>query len=135
MKIIIWSFFILTLALWTGMTLLTVQLVDWIVQSFGSTLPTDLGAVLSTIPVPPWLAIWIDTTWIQAIQSSLVGLIEGITQTVPYLASAIGWLSPLIWAIWGLGVLVLLILAVAGHWLIGSFLKTPQHLVAAPLLP
>ena len=79
MKIIIWSFFILTLALWTGMTLLTVQLVDWIVQSFGSTLPTDLGAVLSTIPVPPWLAIWIDTTWIQAIQSSLVGLIEGIT--------------------------------------------------------
>lgn len=129
MKIIIWSFFILTLALWTGMTLLTVQLVDWIVQSFGSTLPTDLGAVLSTIPVPPWLAIWIDTTWIQAIQSSLVGLIEGITQTVPYLASAIGWLSPLIWAIWGLGVLVLLflVLAVAGHWLIGSFRKTPQH--------
>ena len=127
MKIIIWSFFILTLALWTGMTLLTVQLVDWIVQSFGSTLPTDLGAVLSTIPVPPWLAIWIDTTWIQAIQSSLVGLIEGITQTVPYLASAIGWLSPLIWAIWGLGVLVLLILAVAGLWLIGSFRKTPQH--------
>ena len=124
MKIIIWSFFILTLALWTGMTLLTVQLVDWIAQSFGSTLPTDLGAVLSTIPVPPWLAIWIDTTWIQAIQSSLVGLIEGITQTVPYLASAIGWLSPLIWAIWGLGVLVLLILAVAGHWLIGSFRKT-----------
>ncbi len=126
MKIIIWSFFILTLALWTGMTLLTVQLVDWIAQSFGSTLPTDLGAVLSTIPVPPWLAIWIDTTWIQAIQSSLVGLIEGITQTVPFFASAISWLSPLIWAIWGLGALVLFIFAIAGHWLVGSFSKTPR---------
>ena len=60
MKTIIWSLFILILATWTGMTLLTVYLVDWIVQSFGSTLPTDLGVALDTIPVPPWLAIWID---------------------------------------------------------------------------
>ena len=126
MKIIIWSFFILTLAIWTGMTLLTVHLVDWIVQSFGSALPTDLGAALNTIPVLPWLAIWIDSAWIQSIQSSLVGLIEEITQTVPYLASAIGWLSPLIWVIWGLCALALLILAIAGHWLAGSFSKTPQ---------
>ena len=47
MKIIIWSFFILTLALWTGMTLLTVQLVDWIVQSFGSTLPAIFKVVVA----------------------------------------------------------------------------------------
>jgi len=110
MKTIIWSLFILILATWTGMTLLTVYLVDWIVQSFGSTLPTDLGVALDTIPVPPWLAIWIDPAWIQSIQAGLVGLIEGITQTVPFFASAISWLSPLIWAIWGLGALVLFIL-------------------------
>ena len=130
MKTIIWSLFILILAIWTGMTLLTVHLVDWIVQTFGSTLPTDFGAVLGTIPVPPWLAVWIDPVWIQSIQPSLVGLIEGITQTVPYFASAIAWLSPLIWAIWGLGALALLIFAIAGHWLLGSFRTTAQHRVS-----
>lgn len=127
MKIIIWSLFILTLSIWTGMTLLTVHLVDWIVQSFGSTPPTDLGAALGSVPLPPWLSVWIDPAWIQSTQSALVDLIEGITRAVPYLASAIGWLSPLIWAIWGLGALALLILAIAGHWLIGSFRKIPQH--------
>ncbi len=130
MKTIIWSLFILILSIWTGMTLLTVHLVDWIVQTFGSTLPTDFGAVLGTIPVPPWLAVWIDPVWIQSIQPSLVGLIEGITQTVPYFASAIAWLSPLIWAIWGLGALALLIFAIAGHWLLGSFRTTAQHRVS-----
>jgi hypothetical protein len=125
MKTIIWSLFILTLAIWTGMTMLTVHLVDWIVQSFGNTLPTDLGTVLNTVPVPPWLAVWIDPAWIQTIQSGLGGLIEGITQSVPYFASAISWLSPLIWVIWGFGALALLIVAVGGHWLIGSFSKTP----------
>jgi hypothetical protein len=122
MKTIIWSLFILFLALWTGMTFLTIHLVDWIAQNFGSTtLPTDLGGVLETIPVPPWLALWLDPAWIQSIQSSLVGFIEAVTQAVPYFASAIGWLSPLIWAIWGLGTLLLLVLAIAGHWLAGLF--------------
>lgn len=126
MKTIIWSLFILILATWTGMTLLTVYLVDWIVQSFGSTLPTDLGVALDTIPVPPWLAVWIDPAWIQSIQAGLVGLIEGVTQTVPYFASAVGWLAPLIWAVWGLGALALFLFAITGHWLVGSFRKSPQ---------
>lgn len=127
MKTIIWSLFTLMLAIWTGTALLTVHLVDWIVQSFGSTFPADLGGALNTTPAPPWLAVWIDTAWIQSIQSSLVGLIEVIAQTVPYLASAIDWLSPLIWIIWGLGALALLILALAGHWLIASLRKSPQQ--------
>lgn len=126
MKTIIWSLFILTLVIWTGMTLLAVHLVDWIAQTSGSTLPTDFGAVLGTIPVPSWLAVWIDPVWIQSIQSGLFGVIEGVTQTVPYFASAIDWLSPLIWIVWGLGALALFIFAIAGHWLVGSFSKTPR---------
>lgn len=127
MKTLIWSLFILILALWTGTTLLTVHLVDWIGQSFGSALPADLGVVLNTLPVPPWLAVWIDPAWIQSLQAGLVGIIEGISLSVPYFASAIGWLNPLIWAIWGLGALALFIFAAAGHWLVGSFSRAPQH--------
>ncbi|APR03168.1 hypothetical protein GO613_11800 [Azoarcus communis] len=126
MKTIIWSLFILILAVWTGMTLLTVHLVDWIAQSFGATLPNDLGAVLNTIPVPPLLALWIDAAWIQSIHAGLVAFIEALTQTVPYFASAIDWLSPLIWAIWALGAIALLILTIVGHWLVGSLL-TPSR--------
>jgi len=124
MKTLVWSLFVLILVIWTGMTLVTVHLVDWIAQTFGSTPPTDLGSVLGTIPVPPWLALWIDPAWIQSIQSNLVGFIETMTQTAPYFASAIDWLSPLLWAFWGLGALLLLSLAIAGHWL-ASNLRMP----------
>jgi len=129
MKTIVWSLFILILAVWTGMTLLTVHLVDWVAQSFGSTLPNDLGAFVNNIPVPPWLALWIDPAWIHSIQTGLLSFIEGVTQAVPYFASAIDWLNPLIWAIWALGALALLILTIVGHWLVNSFLTARKNQV------
>ena len=103
------------------------HLVDWIAQTFGPTLPIDLGSVLSTVPVPPWLAVWIDPAWIQSIQSGLVSFIETMKQTVPYFASAIGWIGPQLWAILGLGTLVLLSLAIAGHLLVSSLLTAKQN--------
>lgn len=120
MKTIIWSLFTLILAAWTGMTWLTVHLVDWIAQRVSTNLPDEPGATFDAIPVPPWLAPWVDPAWIQTIQSHLVALIEGAIQAVPYFAPAIDWLSPLLWTIWALGALALLILAIVGHKLVSS---------------
>jgi len=76
--------------------------------------------------LPPQLSPWIDPALLQSIQSSLAGLIEGISHNVPNLASAIVWLSPMIWAVWGLGALALFLFAITGHSLVGSFRKSPQ---------
>lgn len=126
MKAIIWTLFIVMLAIWTGMTLLTAHFVDWMVQAFDSTQPAELGALLNNMPLPPQLSPWIDPALLQSIQSSLAGLIEGISHNVPNFASAIAWLSPMIWAVWGLGALALFLFAITGHWLVGSFRKSPQ---------
>jgi hypothetical protein len=127
MKAIIWTLFILMLSIWTGMTLLTAYFVNWMVQGFGSTQSAELGALLNNMPLPPQLSPWIDPALLQSIQSSLAGLIEGISQAIPNFASVIAWLSPLMWGVWGLGALALFLFAITGHWLVGSFSKTPQH--------
>ncbi len=127
MKIIIWAVFLLVLTFWTAMTFVAVHLVEWLAQNFNGTLPEGFGEMINTIPVPPWLAVWVDTNWIESIQSGIVGLIEALAQSMPYLASAIEWLSPLIWGVWALGALFLLTLAGVGHWFVGSFLKPARR--------
>jgi hypothetical protein len=126
MRIIIWSLFALAMLLWTGTALIAVHFVDWTVQTFGNTLPTaqELGAVAEAIPLPAWLAVWVDPAWAQIFQAGFGNFIEVVSQSAPFLASAISWLSPLIWGIWGLGVLVLLIAAALGHWLLGTLKKS-----------
>ncbi len=125
MRMIIWSLFALVMLLWTGTALVAVHFVDWTVQTFGNTLPTaqELGAVAEAIPLPAWLAVWVDPAWAQIFQAGFGNFIEVVSQSAPFLASAISWLSPLIWVIWGLGALVLLIVASLGHWLLGTLKK------------
>ena len=69
------------------------------------------------------MAVWVDPAWAQIFQAGFGNFIEVVSQSAPFLASAISWLSPLIWVIWGLGALVLLIVASLGHWLLGTLKK------------
>ena len=41
------------------------------------------------------------------------------TQVMPSAASLMVWIGPLVWAVWGLGMLLLLALAGGLHWLAG----------------
>lgn len=121
MKTIIWILFVVTLAAWTGMTALTVHVIDWIAHNSGTALQNDLSTVLDATALPSWLALWIDPAWLQSIHAGLVATIEGVRQIMPWLAAGMAWLSPLLWTVWALGALSLLIITVIGHRLLGSF--------------
>ena len=43
--------------------------------------------------------------------------LEALRDAMPYMSMLIGWLVPMIWAVWGFGLVCLVGLAVAAHWL------------------
>lgn len=120
MKTIIWILFFVTLAAWTGMTAITVHVVDWVAHKSGTALQNDLSTVLDATTLPSWLALWIDPTWLESIHAGLVATNEGVRQIMPWLAAGMEWLNPLLWTLWALGALSLLIITVIGHRLLGS---------------
>lgn len=119
MKIVLWVVCLLLLGFWTGGTLLLTELTEWGVQQLASGEAAAAGEAVARWPVPGWMSAWVDTTWIQAAQNGLTWALHAFDDAVPLVGSAVGWIVPLIWMLWGLGVALLLVLAGGTHLLIG----------------
>lgn len=127
MKAMIWVAFVVLAGLWTGLVALTVQVTDWLLAAMASGQATDLATAAGQWPVPAWLALWVDTAWLQGLQAAAVDLVQWLGQVLPSADGLMGWIAPLLWIGWGLVMLLLLVCAVAGHWLAGR-LGTPAAL-------
>jgi hypothetical protein len=119
MKILLWCVFVLLAGLWTGLVALTAQVTEWVLAALGSGQVTDLAQVAGQWPVPAWLALWVDTAWLQALQAALVSGVQWVAQGLPFAAGLLGWITPLLWFVWGLVLCLMLAFAIAGHWLVG----------------
>lgn len=118
MKWIIWTVGALLAALWTGTLAVVALLVGWtskVLQGSGGSIPSTLP----TLELPAWLALWIDLPAWQAAQEQALQMLASIQQWLPALGTATGWLEPVVWTIWGLGMVLLLVAAGASHWLWG----------------
>jgi hypothetical protein len=120
MKALIWFAFLLLAAFWTGMVMLTGQVTDWVLGSMQSGQINDLAATAGQVPLPAWLALWVDTAWLKEMQTLGVSLVQWLGQVLPSADGLMTWINPLLWFGWGLGMLVMLIGAVAAHWLLGK---------------
>ena len=117
MKTVVWLLFVVLSLLWTGLAFIAVQLTDWLATSVGSGQLADVAAAPGQWPVPAALALWLDQALVESLQASwLVGM-QWFGQALPWAGGLIGWISPLLWIAWSLGMLLLLVLAIAGHWL------------------
>lgn len=119
MKVMLWLAFVLLAGLWTGFVVLATQATDWLLASMASGQVTDLATVAGHWPVPAWLALWVDTAWLQGLQAIGVNLVQWLGQLVVSADGLMGWITPLMWSGWALGMLLLLAFAVAGHSLVG----------------
>jgi hypothetical protein len=61
------------------------------------------------------------------LQAAAVDLVQWLGQVLPSAEGLMGWIAPLLWTGWALVTLLLLVCAVAGHWLAGR-LGTPAAL-------
>lgn len=118
MKAIIWSVFLLLAVLWTAGAALFVQLTEWSVGLIAAGSATDLVDRIAQIPVPPWLAPWIDLGGWQELVTWFTALLQSIDALLPSAGQSLGWLVPLIWIVWGLGMVALLVAALIGSRLV-----------------
>ena len=116
MKILLWLTVGVVGAFWTAGFALLASLAQWLAGAGQQV----AGAVqqVAEWPVPGWMAIWANPAWMEAMRAALTSTLDSSATYVPWLFSALGWVAPLLWILWGLGMLLLLLLAVAGHGLI-----------------
>ncbi len=125
MRLAIWIVCGVLAALWTGGAFAAAALTDWAAGLIASGAAVDLARVVSEWPVPGWLAPWVDPASLEAVQELLVAVLGWLRDAWPGIGALVGWLVPVIWVVWALGVALLLALAGLGHWLAGRA-RPPQ---------
>ena len=127
MKPLIWGVFGLLALCWTGLAAASVQITEWMLTAIAAGQVTGAANAAGQWPVPAWLAVWIDPAWLKNMQTAWLGLVQWLGQVLPSTQSLSGWIAPLVWTTWALGLLCLLAPAIALHWVAGR-LKTPSTL-------
>jgi hypothetical protein len=125
MKIAVWVLFGLLAMCWTGGAWLAATLAQWAAGLLASGAAADLMGAAAQWPVPEWLTLWFDPALVRAVQAMLVQALEWTRESMPAAGSAVGWLVPVVWVLWGLGMALMLALAGGAHLLAGRFL-TPR---------
>lgn len=136
MKALVWGVFALLALLWSLGVWAGTSMLAWGLNWMGSAPQLDAAGAISSLGVPAWLTLWVDVALLQALLESVRWGLELLQQGGPLLASLwqalVAALVPLAWLTWGLGLLVLLVLAVLVHWLVsrlgrsGGGLPPPQ---------
>ena len=75
---------------------------------------------------PAWLADWLPLGEIGQLQTWFAALGPWVASVLAQAPSMLGWLTPLLWAGWALGMLVLLMLGVAGSVLVVALLRSAE---------
>lgn len=113
----IWVVVAVLAAFWTGLAALLAQLTDWLSAAMAS---GAAGSALDQIgqwPVPAWLAPWVDPAWVETMQASVLEWLQWLSAAMPAIGGLMGWISPLVWLLWGLGLVVLLCVGGGLHFL------------------
>lgn len=69
--------------------------------------------------MPTWLAPWIDTASMEALQAMVVSLVQWLGAVLPSGDALMAWVGPLLWVGWGLVLVPMLGIAALLHWLVG----------------
>lgn len=127
MKAVLWSIVLVCALLWSGAIALTHSLATWAAGVAGTADAQTLATLLRDWPLPAWLA-WADPAIVESLRLGLSAFGSALVIGQPWVASAIGWIGPLLWLVWALGIGLLLLLAGLAHlairyWASGPSLK------------
>jgi hypothetical protein len=116
MKWAIWMIGTVLAALWSGMLTAVALVLDWSGSVLQQATPT-----VQQLPahLPGWLAGWIEPVGWTAISQAIQQALEFVHSVLPAVGTTTSRLEPLVWIVWGLGMIALVTVAAGSHWLIG----------------
>lgn len=110
MKLLIWGITGFLALLWTGAASMLAAAVNWLAASSAD--PAIRGAqAMAQWPLPDWLAAWIPPGVIEPLKASISELLDFVVTATSWIVPMLGWLSPLVWVIWGMVLVLMLVLA------------------------
>lgn len=121
---LLWTVIVGLLAIWsTGVWMLHALLV-WSMSGAGAL--ADQAQQLGSVNLPNWLPPWLPPEWAPWLQDVATGLLSMLTSALTMLPSATGWLGPLAWLVWAIGLLMLVAVAALGQTMIWSTRKAAR---------
>ena len=117
MKIAVWVVFSVVTLLWTTCTFIAAALARWGTNFLNTSSVDPLSRSVAEWPLPQGLPVWMDPAMIQLLQQYALIALDALRDALPYMSMLMGWLVPMIWGIWGFGVICFAALAIAAHWL------------------
>ena len=117
MKIAVWVVFGILTLLWTAGSFIAVKLTQWGTSLLANGNMDPLRSGVVEWPLPQGLPLWLDPMMVQTLQQYALLSLEALRDALPYMSMLMGWLVPLIWTVWGFGLVCLVALAVGAHWL------------------
>ncbi len=134
MKLLIWVVFAITAVLWTLSAWGVASLIEWSLPLLASGDTAQVEAAMRSWAMPAWMTLWVDPLWWQAAQAFALWCVEGLQAMGPVVSAGVSWLVPLVWVSWGLGTLVMLVLAGGLHVLMNTPAQRAMLPIAAQLL-
>ncbi|MBK6636614.1 MAG: hypothetical protein IPG34_02395 [Rhodocyclaceae bacterium] len=121
MKALVWITAAVLALFWSGLAFTTIAMFDWLAGAMPGGQLSEAAGAMAQWPVPAWLSLWVDPAFIQVAQSMVVELATWAKAALPEMPNLLAWVSPIIWIVWAIGMLMLLICAGIGHWLSGRW--------------
>lgn len=127
MKALIWGIFILTVLVWTGFAALVAQALAWSSEQLSTGAPGTLEMATNNVVIPAWAGPWLAPSEFAAVLMVVQEVLDNAAASIPFVASLLGWLAPLVWIIWALGLAALFALLIAGILLLRRFGDRSHH--------
>lgn len=116
-----WMLFALLALFWTAAAWMAAAVAGWTAQALATGTAAQAARDITALPLPKWLASWIDPAWLQPLQSLAQWAVDAAGTWLPLAGTAAGWLVPAIWIAWGIGLLLLLLTSAVVHYLVRRF--------------
>jgi hypothetical protein len=116
-----WMLIALLALCWTAAAWLLAAATAWAAQALATGSAAQAARELTTLPLPGWLP----AEWLQPLQALAQWAVDAAGSGLPLAGTAAGWLVPAIWIGWGLGLLLLLLLAAGMHMVLRRFRGRP----------
>ena len=121
---VLWAVLLVLLAIWSAGVWMLHALLVWSISGAG--VLAGQAQRLESVAVPDWLSAWLPPEWLLTFKTALSSLLPWFESGLAMLPSAAGWLSPLAWVMWAIGLLVLASVAAVGHELIWATHRTAR---------